>query len=298
MTKPGLGVLTGAVLGMVDGMSAWTYPEARAMILFIVISSTIKGVLTGAATGWLARRWRSLPGGIAAGIAIGFVLSTLAALPTRSEDPSHYYDIVLPGMLLGAIVGFVTQRYPKPGVAARGRQAPGLLLLLLLVPAMVAGAQPAPPTDPFERIAFMLGRWEGTAEGQPGVGTVQRNYARVLSSRFVHSESKVTYPAQEKNPKGEVHEDQGWFSFDRARKRLVLRQFHIEGFVNQYVEEVGPPSGSLVFISEAIENIPAGWRARETYIVRGPDAFEEVFELAEAGKELEVYSRILLKRVK
>jgi len=39
-----------------------------------------------------------------------------------------------------------------------------------------------------------------------------------------------------------------------------------------------------VFTSEAIENIPAGWRARETYVVTGPDEFEEVFELAEPGK--------------
>lgn len=298
MTKPVLGVLTGAVLGLVDGLSAWAYPEARTMILFIVIGSTIKGVLTGAATGWLARRWRSIPGGIAAGVAIGFVLSTLAALPTMSEEPSHYFDIVLPGMLLGAVVGFVTQRYPKPRVGTLDRQALGLLLFLALVPAAVAGGQQPAPTDPFERIGFLVGRWEGRSEGQPGVGTVHRKYTRVLNSRFVHAESKVTYPVQEKNPKGEVHEDEGWFSFDRARKRLVLRQFHVEGFVNQYVEEAGSSSGTLVFTSEAIENIPAGWRARETYIVHGPDTFEEVFELAEADKPFEVYSRILLKRVK
>jgi hypothetical protein len=54
----------------------------------------------------------------------------------------------------------------------------------------------------------------------------------------------------------------------------------------------------LVFTTESIENIPAGWRARETYIVHGPDEFEEVFDLAEAGKAFDLYSRARLKRVK
>jgi hypothetical protein len=44
----------------------------------------------------------------------------------------------------------------------------------------------------------------------------------------------------------------------------VLRQFHVEGFVNQYVLEPGSTPERLVFTTEAIENIPAGWRARET----------------------------------
>lgn len=57
-------------------------------------------------------------------------------------------------------------------------------------------------------------------------------------------------------------------------------------------------ASKLVFTTEAIENIPAGWRARETYIVHGLDEFEEIFELAEAGKGFELYSRARLKRVK
>jgi len=54
----------------------------------------------------------------------------------------------------------------------------------------------------------------------------------------------------------------------------------------------------VVFTAEATENIPSGWRARETYIVHGPDEFEEVFELSEAGKPFEGYSRARLRRVK
>lgn len=39
-----------------------------------------------------------------------------------------------------------------------------------------------------------------------------------------------------------------------------------------------------------LENIPAGRCARETYKILGPDEFVEVFELAEPGKNFEVYS--------
>jgi hypothetical protein len=147
-------------------------------------------------------------------------------------------------------------------------------------------------------VAFLLGRWEGTSEGQPGRGTVRREYARALNGRFIRAHNRNEYPAQEKNPKGEIHEDEGWFSYDRARKRLVLRQFHVEGFVAQYVEDADSSDNKLVFTTESIENIPAGWRARETYIVHSPDEFEEIFELAQAGKPFELYSRARLKRFK
>ena len=174
----------------------------------------------------------------------------------------------------------------------------GCLALFALLLTAPGHGQPAGSPDPFERIAFLIGRWEGTAEGQPGRGTVQRDYTRALNGRFIRARNRNEYPPQDKNPKGEIHEDEGFFSFDRARKRLVLRQFHVEGFVNQYIEDAESKAGRVVFTTEAIENIPAGWRARETYIVHGADEFEEVFELAAADKPFELYSRMRLKRLK
>jgi hypothetical protein len=168
-------------------------------------------------------------------------------------------------------------------------------LLLLLLPLPLDSQQPG-PADRFQPLAFLIGEWEGTSEGRPGKGAVRREYSRALNGRFINGRNRSEYPIQEKNPKGEVHEHQDWISFDRGRKRFVLRQFHGEGFVNQYLEEPGSTPTKLVFTTESIENIPAGWRARETYLVHGPDDFEEVFELAESGKEFEEYSRARLKR--
>jgi hypothetical protein len=42
-----------------------------------------------------------------------------------------------------------------------------------------------------------------------------------------------------------------------------------------------------------------GWlKARETYRILGPDEFTEVFEIAEPGKDFEVYSEGHFKRKK
>jgi hypothetical protein len=113
----------------------------------------------------------------------------------------------------------------------------------------------------------------------------------------VQSQNRSVYPPQEKNPKGEEHLDTAVFSFDRQRKQIVMRQFHVEGFINQYVLQ-SATSTTFVFVSEAIENIPAGYRARETYRFISADEFEETFEMAEPGKDFAVYSQTKLKRVK
>lgn len=192
-------------------------------------------------------------------------------------------------------------RLPPPFLRSRTRRlaraALGLSLVWLL---SVTDGRAQPPTAPdaFEPVAFMIGRWEGSSEGRPGRAIVRREYSRALNGRFVRVRNRSEYPVQDKNPKGEIHEDEGFFSFDRTRKRLVLRQFHVEGFVNQYVQDSESSAQKLMFTTESIENIPAGWRARETYVVHGPDEFEEIFELAEAGQPFEQYSRARLKRVR
>jgi hypothetical protein len=55
---------------------------------------------------------------------------------------------------------------------------------------------------------------------------------------------------------------------------------------------------TIVFTSESIENIPAGWRARETYKIVSEDEFTETFELAGPGKEFETYTENRLRRKK
>lgn len=163
-----------------------------------------------------------------------------------------------------------------------------------------AAAQTAAPRpSPWEPLRYFVGSWTGVGNGQPGTSSMERRYAFTLNDRFLEVHNKSVYAPQEKNPKGEVHEDRGFIGWDRARRRFVLRQFHVEGFVNQYVaDSVAAGADSLVFTSEAIENIPAGYRARETYRILGPDEFVERFELAEPGAGFVLYSEGRFKRRK
>ncbi len=151
--------------------------------------------------------------------------------------------------------------------------------------------------DGFAPIRFLPGRWQGTSAGEPGEGTLVREYEPVLGDRFIREHNVSTYPAQEKNPSGEVHEHFSFFSYDRRRDRIVFRQFHQESFVITYVlDNAASTSSKLVFVSEAFENLDPAFRARETYEFVSNDEFTETFEVAEPGKEFEVYSRAHLRR--
>jgi hypothetical protein len=174
-----------------------------------------------------------------------------------------------------------------------------IFTILGLAAALLAAAQTPAPSDRFQAFQFFLGSWEGEGQGRPGKSQVRREYELVLDGRFIEVRNRSLYAPQEGNPKGEDHRDVGYLSFDSARKKHVLRQFHIEGFVNHYVLDSASEDGkTLLFVTESIENIPAGWRARETYTLEGEDRMVERFELAEPGKEFELYSETRLRRVK
>ena len=170
----------------------------------------------------------------------------------------------------------------------------GIALCLLIAGSVVFGQEKKP--DVWQPVRFLVGEWDGTSDGQAGSGTVQRSYSFVLKDRYIYEKNISTYPPSEKQ-KGEVHEHWSFVSYDRNRKTLVLRQFHQEGFINQYVLNASASSSSkLVFDSEQFENFSNDWKARETYDILSPDEFIETFELAEPGKEMQVYSKNHLKR--
>jgi small basic protein len=150
MTKPVLGVVVGAVLGLLDGLSAWFSPDARPIFVSIVIGSTLKGVVTGLLAGLIGRWKQSTLLGVVAGLLIGLALSSLAAL----GQPGHYLEIVLPGMVVGALVGFVTQRYPSDsGVRSSRTRIGGLALTAMLLPAHAPALPQQPPAnDGLERV--------------------------------------------------------------------------------------------------------------------------------------------------
>jgi hypothetical protein len=173
-------------------------------------------------------------------------------------------------------------------------------LAAALVISSLAGEQTTTTaSNAWEPLKFFVGKWEGTGKGKPGTSKIEREYQFVLNNKYLNVQSRSVYDPQPNNPKGEIHEDWGMISFDKSRKQFVFRQFHVEGFINQYVAtSISADGKEIVFTSEGIENIPAGWRARETYKIIGPDEFVETFELAGPGKDFEIYSEGRLNRKK
>ena len=112
MNKPVYGLALGAALGVADGATAWFTPEVRPFMTGIIIGSTIKGLIAGLAAGVFARKVNSVAAGTLFGFAVGLFLAWLvAAMP--SETGKHYYfEIMLPGSIVGAIVGYATQKRP------------------------------------------------------------------------------------------------------------------------------------------------------------------------------------------
>lgn len=116
MSKPLLGLLLGSILGLIDGASAYLYPyeDVRKQIIEIMLGSTFKGLLTGVLAGWIAIKMNSLTIGVLAGLVIGGILSYLVAMMPNEKGGHYYWEIIPPGMALGAIVGFSTQKFGRP----------------------------------------------------------------------------------------------------------------------------------------------------------------------------------------
>lgn len=108
MSKPVFGLLLGGILGVFDGLTAlFSAPQTRPEIVGIVIGSTIKGLIAGVLIGYFARKVKSVPLGILFGLVVGGLLAYGVVL---MGNP-YFWEIVLPGSLVGIIVGYATQRH-------------------------------------------------------------------------------------------------------------------------------------------------------------------------------------------
>jgi hypothetical protein len=110
MNKILVGVICGVVLGAIDGATAWFYPETRPVIGGILMGSTFKGMLVGLFSGWYARKVQSTQRGILLGAGLGLLFAFLVAYMDAQKGAPHYLQIMMPGFVTGAIIGFCTQR--------------------------------------------------------------------------------------------------------------------------------------------------------------------------------------------
>ena len=116
LTKPMLGLAVGGTLGLLDGLSGFFEPSLAPVMSSVITFSLLKGLVTGIAIGYVSQRVHSMFVGILAGIGIAGALSLLVIL---RAGRALFWDIMLPGMLLGIVVGFTTQKFGKQTEVAR-----------------------------------------------------------------------------------------------------------------------------------------------------------------------------------
>jgi hypothetical protein len=183
------GIVLGGVLGIFDGLSALvSAPETAPDIVGIVVGSTIKGLLAGLLIGYFSRKVDNLWAGVGFGLVVGAFLAWLVTLSTP-----YLWEIVVPGAIVGMIVGFATQRW---GAGRRsGTEAAGALLLAaLLLPAAPALAGGVDAAAAFAQMKSLAGTWTGTAAGEPGAHLEYRltgNGSVVMETQFGGTEHEM-----------------------------------------------------------------------------------------------------------
>jgi hypothetical protein len=172
MNKILLGVILGAVLGVFDGATAWATPEVRKDIITIIIGSTMKGVIAGIAAGIFARKVKNTAAGIVFGLAVGLALAYAVVYMGGGK---YFFEIMLPGGAVGAILGWATQRYGRPVNTSRAAAVVAMIAVAMIgVNAQAhdghdhAAKKPAANAI-FEKLKGLAGTWEAnmmTADGE------------------------------------------------------------------------------------------------------------------------------------
>ena len=162
MNKVLVGLILGAILGAFDGATAWFTPEVRSEIFMIIVSSTVKGVIAGIAAGLFARKVNNTFAGIAFGLAVGLAL---AYAVVWAGGGKYFFEIMLPGGIVGAILGWATQRYGRPASSHRASAAVAMIAVALLAFNAQAGeghdhAKKPAGNAAFEKLKTLAGTWD------------------------------------------------------------------------------------------------------------------------------------------
>jgi len=137
-------------------------------------------------------------------------------------------------------------------------------------------------TDRFDRLNFLQGEWSGRGSGFGNdSSTIKSFFKSDMGGKYIEFNNDSRFEPTSNNPEGEHHIDRGFISLDKERDLIVIRQFHIEGYVIQYILVDSLSNDSLlVFESESIENFVPGGKARWTLKKISENRIESVFDVA------------------
>lgn len=153
--------------------------------------------------------------------------------------------------------------------------------------------------NPLKRLEPLIGKWRGAGEGfSSSKSKIEAEYNWLMNGQYIQVKHRSEFEPTEKKPEGEVHEDLGIISYDKGRKLVVFRQYHVEGFYNEYtLRDSLSNKTTLIFETEKIENFVPGGRARFTINIKSDSEIETLFDVGFPGKEMACFGKNLLKKV-
>ena len=159
--------------------------------------------------------------------------------------------------------------------------APGLAATATPTPAAAAPAN-APAWKPFQEFAFLTGAWTGGATlGARFGGRVARFGTELGGVFFVLHGS--TFLAADESGREETFEEEGWFAYDREKRRYVATWFFSNGVTGSFDVELLPDGVRLT--SRELVNYESGTRARLLFQRRPEGDVTMNVDLAAPGKD-------------
>lgn len=149
---------------------------------------------------------------------------------------------------------------------------------LLILVSVLMSAQ----SDPFNKIGFIMGEWEGTGSGFGNEKSkIESSFQLVMNGNYIKIRNESKFEPTAAKPEGEHHIDEGFISYDKHRGMLVFRQFNIEGYINTYllIDSLSTDS-KLIFQTETIENFVPGGSARWTINKLDDNQIETIFDVS------------------
>ncbi|HYQ58732.1 MAG TPA: hypothetical protein VEP89_15435 [Draconibacterium sp.] len=160
----------------------------------------------------------------------------------------------------------------------------GLITLFLVIASFSLFAQ----ENPLLRFESVIGHWEGTGEGFGNAKSkITADYSWLMNKQYIEVKHHSEFEPTEQNTEGEVHDDKGIISFESARKVVLFRQYHNEGYFTEYAlnDSISTPE-QLIFETERIENFVPGGRARFTINILADNEIETVFDVGFPEREM------------
>jgi hypothetical protein len=175
------------------------------------------------------------------------------------------------------------------------RQAVALgaaLLTLFFAPAF---GRPAPPSDPWAKLSFLVGEWRGIGAGAPGEGIGGTAFAFDLDKNVLIRKNWATYPPKAGETKGLSHEDLMIVYPAPGGAGLKAIYFDNESHVIEYAVSFPGRGYDVVFKSDPAE--AAGPRFRLDYSLAADGRLTVVFSMAAPGGDFKEYARgVLVKK--